>query len=538
MLASCLDSLISGQLDRGGAHPLLDAGEFKGALEVMVNRSFFHGPVGPDEDVLWGDTEEAHNNDVLPEPCDGLTEQLAVFFEAQERKRFAAVELGVCGALDDVEMVKLDAVDWEGRDPLDGLEHLLPGFAGEAVDNVASDPELWNRSDPSHGALEAGEIVASVEGGEGCIVAALEANLDPNKGPLGELGEELDDRRLKAIGPGADGEPDDLIEAQSGLVDAPQVVEGAICIGEILKVDDEFLGAVAAAYGGHPRANLLGDALASVDGDGAKAGIVAVCTAASRNAAVDVRAGEAGVHADLVDLGSEELPQVGSIAAIAQGRLQGADWRANSASSEGFGSKIQAHRMDVKKSALPGHLALVHEFLRALLQPGDLAVDATCGNGHDTLLLAKAVGDAGRVIGFDLQEAALKATRERRQAARVWDRVSLRLESHARLAAALERAPAAVVFNLGYLPGSDHHLKTRPEETLLALDGAAGCLAAEGGLAVTCYRGHEGGAEETRAVREWFAALDPEHWQTAERSPPNRPLSPVALFAQRQIVRR
>ena len=46
----------------------------------------------------------------------------------------------------------------------------------------------------------------------------------------------------------------------------------------------------------------------------------------------------------------------------------------------------------------------------AALGDGARAIDATMGNGHDTLFLARAVGPQGRVIAFDVQDAALAAT--------------------------------------------------------------------------------------------------------------------------------
>ena len=42
---------------------------------------------------------------------------------------------------------------------------------------------------------------------------------------------------------------------------------------------------------------------------------------------------------------------------------------------------------------------LTHRFLRSTLAPGGLYLDATCGNGHDTLFLCSVAGENGRVIG-------------------------------------------------------------------------------------------------------------------------------------------
>lgn len=61
---------------------------------------------------------------------------------------------------------------------------------------------------------------------------------------------------------------------------------------------------------------------------------------------------------------------------------------------------------------LRGILPFAHDTLRKVVRSGDYVVDATCGNGHDTLLLAELVGVNGHVLGFDIQQLAIDATLE------------------------------------------------------------------------------------------------------------------------------
>ncbi len=147
--------------------------------------------------------------------------------------------------------------------------------------------------------------------------------------------------------------------------------------------------------------------------------------------------------------------------------------------------------------------AQAHEEVAAVLRPGDVAVDATAGNGHDTCFLAGRVGPAGRVVAFDIQPEALAATRQRLGEAGLADRVELFEESHAAMARRVAPGVGAVMFNLGYLPGGDHGLITRTQETLAALESAAGLLRSGGVLTVVCYPGHSGGDEEAAAVVGW-----------------------------------
>ena len=51
-------------------------------------------------------------------------------------------------------------------------------------------------------------------------------------------------------------------------------------------------------------------------------------------------------------------------------------------------------------------------FIKEQVAPGDLCIDATMGNGNDTLLLSTLCGEKGRVLAFDIQEQALKSTKK------------------------------------------------------------------------------------------------------------------------------
>jgi ubiquinone/menaquinone biosynthesis C-methylase UbiE len=161
----------------------------------------------------------------------------------------------------------------------------------------------------------------------------------------------------------------------------------------------------------------------------------------------------------------------------------------------------------------PRPTALVHEILKPLIRPGDWVIDATAGNGHDTLFLAECVGPEGRVLAFDVQEAALASARVR-VGEMGW--VDFHHESHTQMAArAAVETIAVVMFNLGYLPGENHELTTESGETLAALEMAARLIKSGGALSVICYPGHPAGAEEAVAVEAWMTALAARGWRVA-----------------------
>jgi predicted methyltransferase len=164
---------------------------------------------------------------------------------------------------------------------------------------------------------------------------------------------------------------------------------------------------------------------------------------------------------------------------------------------------------------LPSAVQWSHQLLHSAVKAGDWVIDATAGNGHDTLFLAQLVGEEGRVFAFDVQAAALATTKERLGSNTT--RCQLIHASHHLLAEHLPTEAQgkirAAIFNLGYLPGADKSCITQTETTLQALDAALAVLRSTGLLIVVVYPGHNGGDTEAAAVAEKLSALD---WQTAE----------------------
>lgn len=191
-------------------------------------------------------------------------------------------------------------------------------------------------------------------------------------------------------------------------------------------------------------------------------------------------------------------------------------------------------------SALPDAVEMARRMVAGNLRPGDIAIDATVGNGHDTLWLAELVGDNGLVIGCDIQEAAITATRQRLETASLVSRVQLLFEDHSRLGEVI--APeqwsrvAAVMFNLGYLPSSDKTVTTLPETTLAALAAVSSELPNGALMTVVAYPGHPGGTEERDAVQHWAAALNPDHWRTQQWRALNRKRPAPELFVIKPLA--
>lgn len=213
---------------------------------------------------------------------------------------------------------------------------------------------------------------------------------------------------------------------------------------------------------------------------------------------------------------------------------------------------------------------MAHTLWRAVMRPGDTVVDATMGNGWDTVALARILadldaspaGDAskpGRVVAFDVQEDALTSTRARVREALTPDqasRVDLVLKSHERMeehvrvpgvnafdddddddAAGMETDAVGVVcFNLGYLPGptADKEVRTRRTTTVSAVASGVRVLRPGGVLTVVGYTGHEGGWEEVEAVMELVSSLDPREFTATNHSVVNRDNCPQLIAVHRK----
>ncbi|MDQ0245963.1 16S rRNA C1402 N4-methylase RsmH [Bacillus fengqiuensis] len=155
-------------------------------------------------------------------------------------------------------------------------------------------------------------------------------------------------------------------------------------------------------------------------------------------------------------------------------------------------------------------------FARTLLQKavneGDIAVDATIGNGHDTVLLAELVGETGHVYGFDIQPQALENTKQKLEEQQLDDRVTLFHKSHSHLREVLppiaSQRVTGAIFNLGYLPGGDKNIVTKADSTIEAIDQLLDVMAPEGIIVLVIYHGHPEGALERDHLLQYVTGLD------------------------------
>lgn len=191
------------------------------------------------------------------------------------------------------------------------------------------------------------------------------------------------------------------------------------------------------------------------------------------------------------------------------------------------------------RSIARAHINVAHFWWTQHLRSGDIAVDATCGNGFDTAALAKLLLPqlSGSLFAMDLQDKAIVATKQR-VAAEVGQEAALGVtflrQCHSQFPLSLLPATVKlIVYNLGYLPGGDKTVTTQGASTLASLGAALPLIAPGGAISITCYPGHPAGAEELAAILSWAVSLDYRLWGCCHHHWVNRPLSPTWLLLTR-----
>ena len=152
-------------------------------------------------------------------------------------------------------------------------------------------------------------------------------------------------------------------------------------------------------------------------------------------------------------------------------------------------------------------LDLHKHFILTHLKEGDVAVDFTMGNGHDTEFLSKTVGPTGHVFAFDVQEMALSSTSEHLKKAECPENYTLILDSHHNVKKYVDVPIKAGMFNLGYLPGSDKSVTTMRETTLPAIEAAIDLMDRDAIILVAVYPGHAEGEAEGRMICDYLSSL-------------------------------
>lgn len=177
-------------------------------------------------------------------------------------------------------------------------------------------------------------------------------------------------------------------------------------------------------------------------------------------------------------------------------------------------------------------LELQKYFILRHLGEGDIAVDFTMGNGHDTEFLSKTVGEFGHVFAFDVQEQALASTSEHLAKCGCPDNCTLILDSHHNVKKYVDVPIKAGMFNLGYLPGSDKKITTMRSTTLPAIEAAISLMAPDAVILIAVYPGHPEGEEEGKLICNYLSSLSRYKLCATKINILNSPTSPFFIVVE------
>ena len=151
---------------------------------------------------------------------------------------------------------------------------------------------------------------------------------------------------------------------------------------------------------------------------------------------------------------------------------------------------------------------LAKNLITRVVSKNDIVIDATVGNGNDTLFLCELVGAEGKVFGFDIQDKALTKTKKKLAERDMLSRVELINTGHENLKEYVNTPVSAIMFNLGYLPGNDHKITTKSDTTLTAIKQGIDLLEKNGVMTIAIYPGHPEGFEEKERLLEFLTTID------------------------------
>ncbi|MBI3211882.1 MAG: class I SAM-dependent methyltransferase [Simkania negevensis] len=191
-------------------------------------------------------------------------------------------------------------------------------------------------------------------------------------------------------------------------------------------------------------------------------------------------------------------------------------------------------------SFLSSPVLFAHHIWKEVCHQGDIGIDATCGNGHDSLFLANLLlsDSTGELLCLDIQQKAIHLTqaklKENLDIAR-FKKISFHQMCHSNFPSFLPPSSVKIIaYNLGFLPGGNKGLTTQLETTLESLQKGLELLLPGGILSITCYVGHPGGKKEEEGIIAFARSLSKNLFTISHQQWLGRKNPPSLLFIQKQ----
>lgn len=179
---------------------------------------------------------------------------------------------------------------------------------------------------------------------------------------------------------------------------------------------------------------------------------------------------------------------------------------------------------------------LAHNLISIKLKSIKCGIDATCGNGHDTLFLSGLCRTSGIIYSFDIQEEALRNTAIALEKNNLINNVKIIHAGHENILKHIDLEVDVIMFNLGYLPNSDRKISTSYDTTIIALESCLKILREKGIISIICYPKHNSGFEEMVYVKQWIRDLSKSEFNVNEYSSENSDRTTPILYVIERLA--
>ncbi len=178
------------------------------------------------------------------------------------------------------------------------------------------------------------------------------------------------------------------------------------------------------------------------------------------------------------------------------------------------------------------HLKIAHSYWQTFLQRNDVVIDATCGNGQDTLFLASLL-QLKKIYGFDIQAQAIENTQKllkKNLNKDILKNIFLFNVSHIDFSKYIKEKANLIIYNLGYLPSGNKAITTMTDITIKSIQSAFSILNKKGAICITCYPGHLEGLKEKNAILNFLKTLDNKTYNICHHQWINKQSAPSVIW--------
>ncbi len=189
------------------------------------------------------------------------------------------------------------------------------------------------------------------------------------------------------------------------------------------------------------------------------------------------------------------------------------------------------------------HLEYAKNYWKNFLDKTDTAIDATLGNGFDTLYLAKILiernDQRGKLICFDIQKKAIESAKlllRENLKKEHFKNINILQKSHEDLTKFIKEKVNLIVYNLGYLPKSDKKITTNAETTISSIESGFKILAKKAAISIISYSGHSAGEKEEIALIEYLKKIDRNEYSVLHLRWLNKEKAPTLFWIEKKIA--